>query len=130
MCGARSYTITVKDSSNNVVTSPTFISIDSATGLITLNPSASPPSGNVGSFTAVIRSTLTNYGSVAAYDQNLSFTIGHCIVTSITQTGGTIVNVVFTLTAQTSLSYTYPTYTQSPACNYASFFSHKVDGVV
>jgi len=53
----------VRDSANAVVSAPAFISINSSTGLITLNPN-SPPSTNVGSYTAVITAKLASYLSV------------------------------------------------------------------
>jgi hypothetical protein len=67
----------VKDSANAVVSAPAFISINSSTGLITLNPN-SPPSTNVGSYTAVITAKLASYPLVPALNQNLNFVINPC----------------------------------------------------
>ncbi len=126
LCGPRSYSMVVKDSSNTVVPAPAFISINPSTGLITLNPN-SPPVTNVGSYTATITTTLTSYTSVLANLQNLNFVINPCQVTSITH-ATTLVNVVFVNTVNTSLGpYAYPTYTQVPACNYAYAFTIQVN---
>jgi hypothetical protein len=51
----------VKDSLNNVIAPPAFISINSSTGLITLSPN-SP--ANVGSYTATITTKLASYMSI------------------------------------------------------------------
>jgi len=67
----------VKDSANAVVPAPAFISINSLTGLITLNPN-SPPSTNVDYYTAVITTKLASYPTVPALNQNLNFVINPC----------------------------------------------------
>ena len=110
LCGLRTYSMVVRDSTNNVVSAPAFISINSSTGLITLNPN-SPPITNVGSYTATITTKLASYPSVVAYLQNFNIVINPCQVTSITH-GTTLANVVFVNLVDSSLGpYTYPTYT-------------------
>ena len=109
LCGLRTYSIVVRDSTNNVVSAPAFISINSSTGLITLNPN-SPPITNVGSFTATITTTLASYPSIID-QKTINIVINPCKVTSITH-GTTLANVVFVNLVDSSLGpYTYPTYT-------------------
>ena len=109
----------VKDSANAVVPAPAFISIDFSTGLISLNPN-SPPSTNVGSYTAVFKAKLASYPTVPALNQNLYFVINPCKVTSITH-ATTLANVVFINLIYPSLGpYNYPAYAQVPACIYAA----------
>ena len=121
LCGLRTYLMVVEDSTNTVVSAPAFISISSSTGLITLNPN-SPPLTNVGSYTATITTKLASYPSITD-QQSINIVISPCQVTSITHST-TLTNVIFVNLVNTSLGpYTYPTYTQVPACNYAQTFA-------
>lgn len=109
LCGLRIYSMVVKDATNTVISAPAFISINSSTGLITLNPN-SPPITNVGSFTATITTTLASYPSIID-QKTINIVINPCKVTSITH-GTTLANVVFVNLVDSSLGpYTYPTYT-------------------
>jgi hypothetical protein len=110
LCGLRTYSMVIRDSSNTVVTAAaTGISINYSTGLITLNPN-SPPITNVGSYTAEITTTLASYSSITD-KKTINIEINPCQVTSITHST-TLANVIFVNLVDTSLGpYTYPTYT-------------------
>jgi hypothetical protein len=110
LCGLRTYSMVIRDSSSTVVTAAaTGISINSSTGLITLNPN-SPPITNVGSYTAEITTTLASYSSITD-QKTINIVINPCQVTSITHST-TLANVIFVNLVDTSLGpYTYPAYT-------------------
>jgi hypothetical protein len=82
LCGLRTYSMVVKDSTNTVVSAPSFISINASTGLITLNPT-SPPITDVGSYTAEITTNLVSYPSITE-TVTINVVVDPCIVTSIT----------------------------------------------
>ena len=121
LCGLRTYSMVIKDSTNTVVSAPAFVSIDASTGLITVNPT-SPPITDIGSYTAEITTKLFSYPSITD-TVTINVVVDPCKVTSITKTT-TLGNVMFANLVDTSLGpYAYPTYTQVPACNYAATFS-------
>jgi hypothetical protein len=82
LCGLRTYSIVVRDSTNTVVSAPAFVSIDASTGLITVNPT-SPPITHVGSYTAEIATKLLSYPSTTDM-ATINVVVDPCKVTSIT----------------------------------------------
>jgi hypothetical protein len=86
---------------------------------------------DLGNYTVTVKMCLVNYPTICTSNQNMIVNITACVVTEITCIDSASYTGItnYLLLDNITFSYIFPTYTQTPACDYIPTYSMTLSGI-